>query len=71
MAGSGVEMTARGGSATGVLMMLSRSMNGQRNVGGGVGRGLPATAEGVVAMTARAERTAGEGRRGEERRRGG
>ena len=44
--------------------MRSRSMNGQRNAGGCVGRGLAATTVGVAAMSARAERTAGEGKRG-------
>lgn len=67
-------MVVRGGSETKISedgSMLSRSINGQRKVGGGVGRGrgrgLPATTGGIVAMTARAERTAGEGKRGDER----
>lgn len=49
--------------------MLSRSINGQRKVGGGVGRGtgLPATTGEVVAMMARAARMAGDGERGRER----
>jgi hypothetical protein len=53
-----------GAELDGTAGLLSRAINGQRKVGGGVWKGRGPAATGcVVAMSAKAERMAGEGKR--------